>query len=480
MPGARIGRYCIDELIARGGMGEIWLATAHGVGGFAKKVVLKTVLPELAEETTYIKMLINEASIAARLNHPNIVQIFDLEHIEGRYFITMEYLPGRTLNQLMKRLDGDEERVPPWAAAMVAASCCDGLQYAHDYTDERDRALELLHRDISPSNIMVTFAGGVTILDFGIAKATTSEHLTAHGGVKGKFHYMPPERIRGLSGDRRTDIYSLGVVLYQMLAWRRPFHADNDAALLDRILHGEPAPIARYAPWINPRLEAIVLKAMAKQPEDRYQKASHLAADLRAYLRDSKEAREPAELAAYVRGVFADAPEVRNLIRSEAAVDPAAVLEELHGDSATFEILEVAPGHDEDYPVIEIEEQPAPAPVQAARPVPDKPRTASGSNEPPSMPDEPISVYDLVAARRMSPEQQTDIADLFGSPLRRRREGAEVDLFAMRRIEAAPPPRRIEAAPPRRREPPGEAPFVAERSDRDAAWPWAPLRKKPR
>lgn len=470
-PGARVGRYCIDEHIARGGMGEIWLATAHGVGGFAKRVVLKTILPELAEDAAYVEMLINEASIAARLNHPNIVQIFDLECIDGRYFISMEYLPGRTLNQVLKRLDSEKERIPPWAAAMVAASCCDGLQYAHDYTDEQQRSLGLLHRDISPSNIMMTFAGGVTILDFGIAKATTTEQPTASGGLKGKFHYMPPERIRGLLGDRRSDIYSLGVVLYQMLAWRRPFSARNDAALLERILRTQPAPISRNAPWVRPRLEAIVLKALAKRPEDRYEEAAHLAADLRGYLRETGEGREATELAGYVRGIFADAPEVRSLLRSERAVN-AALADDLPGDSDTFEILEIEASPADDEPSIEIVEHPEPELFAATERESSKPLTAFGSSEPPPMPDEPISVYDLAAAGRMRPERQSDVADLFGAPLRRGRDQTGVDLFGVRRIQPEPPRRPPEA--------PGTTPFVGERDQREPRWPWAHLAKKSR
>jgi serine/threonine protein kinase len=472
-PGTRIGRYCIDELIARGGMGEVWLATAHGVGGFAKKVVLKTILPQLAQDDAYVRMLINEASISARLNHPNIVQVFDLEYIEGHYFIAMEYLPGRTLNQLMKQLDGNEERAAPWLAATVAASCCDGLQYAHDYRDEQEQSLGLLHRDISPSNIMLTFAGGVTILDFGIAKTSTSEQLTAHGGVKGKFHYMPPERIRGLPGDRRSDVYSLGVVLYQMLAWRRPFHADNDGALIERILRAEPAPIARSAPWLNPRLEVIVLKAMAKRPADRYQEAAHLASDLRGYLRDSGEARAPAELADYVRNVFADAPEVRNLLRCERAVDPGiASAVGPSNDSDTFEILEIIIGSGEDDSVLEDEAPPAPELFPEPHPVRSQAPMASGSSEPSSMPDEPVSVYDLALSRRTRPEQQTDVADLFGAPLRRKRDEPGIDLFGIRHLEPEPPRPRHDGS--------GRAPFVADPEPHEPGWPWAPLPKKSR
>src|SRR6266545_2449507 len=166
-PGSSFGRYVVESRLARGGMGEVWLATARGPGGFQKRVVIKTVLPDLMEKPAYVQMLVREASLAARLDHPNIVHVFDLGCVGGMYYIAMEYLSGRTLAQMLRRSHDLGQRLPLRVLLTMVAIACDGLQYAHDYAAEDGRPLGLLHRDISPSNIMLTFAGRIALLDFG-------------------------------------------------------------------------------------------------------------------------------------------------------------------------------------------------------------------------------------------------------------------------------------------------------------------------
>lgn len=297
-------------------MGEVWLAVASGPGNFEKRVVIKTVLPELAEKPGYVSMLVNEASLAARLDHPNIVQVFDLGCIDDIYYIAMEYLPGRTLAQILKRT---APRVPEWVALTVLAACCDGIHYAHELRDDAGKPLGLLHRDISPGNIMATFTGRIAVLDFGIAVANRGEH-TNSGTLKGKYHYMAPERISGEPADRKSDVYSLGVILYLLLTGTRPFAADGEYELLRSIIHDRPASVRIRAPWVSPNLEAIVNRAMARNPGERYADAALLAADLRAHLRTRGEAREPRDLGQYLGGVFPDATDAPACLKAAPSI----------------------------------------------------------------------------------------------------------------------------------------------------------------
>lgn len=284
----------------------MWLAVASGPGNFEKRVVIKTVLPELSEKPGYVDMLVNEASLAARLNHPNIIQVFDLGCIDGIYFIAMEYLPGKTLAQILKRT---VPQTPEWMALSVMAACCDGLHYAHELCDDSGKPLGLLHRDISPGNIMVTFTGRVAVLDFGIAVANRGEQ-TMSGTLKGKYHYMAPERIAGEPADRKSDVYSLGVILYLLLTGARPFAADGEYELLRSIIAGRAAPVRSRAPWISPNLEAIVSRAIMRDPSRRYASCQQLASDLRAHLRTWGNVREPRELGAYLGELFPDAADL--------------------------------------------------------------------------------------------------------------------------------------------------------------------------
>jgi serine/threonine protein kinase len=305
-------------------MGEVWLATARGPGGFQKRVVIKTVLPDLMEKPAYVQMLVKEASLAARLDHPNIVHVFDLGCVGSLYYIAMEYLSGRSLAQMLRRSHDLGQRLPLRVLLTMIANSCDGLQYAHDYTDEDGQKLGLLHRDISPSNIMLTFAGRVALLDFGVATATRGQYKTRSGTIKGKFHYLAPERVRGEVADPRSDIYSLGVVLYQCLTLRWPFRAQNEYELLRQIANDAPPPVRHYAPWVTARLEHIIMRAMANEAGTRHQDARDLASDLRDYLRSIGAVVEPSELSNCLAGLFPEAPEAMARRKTMPAVETGA------------------------------------------------------------------------------------------------------------------------------------------------------------
>ncbi|HUS68744.1 MAG TPA: serine/threonine-protein kinase [Kofleriaceae bacterium] len=327
-PGRQFGRYTVGQRLARGGMGEVWLASAHGPGGFQKRVVIKTVLPDLVAKPGYVEMLVREASLSAQLDHQNIVQVFDLGCIGGLYYIAMEYLSGRTLAQILRRACAAGVRIPVPALVTMMAACCDGLEYAHARADADGKPLGLLHRDISPSNIMVTFAGRVALLDFGVATASRGRFASQGGQIKGKFHYLAPERVRGEPHDRRSDLYALGVVMYQCLTLRWPFRARNDYQLLREIANDEPPMPRDHAPWVAPGMERIVMRAMARSPEDRYPTAAALAADLREYARSTAQVMAGPELATYLCDLFAEEPEVRALGTPPTAVSPVLALEE--------------------------------------------------------------------------------------------------------------------------------------------------------
>jgi serine/threonine protein kinase len=322
-PSRRLGRYTVVDCIGRGGMGEVWLATVEGPGGFRKQVVLKTVRPDLAEREDLVDSLIREAALAARLSHPNLVQVFDLDCVADTYFFAMEYVPGRTLAGVLREaaangshLAAGSGRIPaaalagtvaPWFLASVVASACDGLHHAHELVDEVGRPLGLVHRDVSPGNIMVANTGNVVVLDFGIAVAAAGAQ-TETGVLKGKFQYMSPERIRGTPCDRRCDVYALGVILYLGLTGHSPYTANGEYDLIQQIASGPPPMPSTRRPLLPVALERICMTAMAYDPGSRYPDASALAADLRDWLRAQGEHPTPDDVSRYMMQLFGDVP----------------------------------------------------------------------------------------------------------------------------------------------------------------------------
>ena len=292
-----LGPYVLLEQIAVGGMAEIYMAKIRGVAGFEKFLCLKIIHPNYADDEHFIEMLIDEAKIAVGLNHVNIVQIFDLGRDGRTYFIAMEYIDGADLFKIMRRLSEKDVDVPIDTAAFIAQEICTGLDYAHRKRDEQGRPLGIIHRDISPQNILISAAGEVKIVDFGIAKAASRSRKTQAGVIKGKYYYMSPEQAWGDPVDQRTDVFSTGIILYEVLTGQMLYLEEDMHRLVDMVRKADiPRPSVRRAE-IPPQLETIVMKALAKRPADRWQTAHEFQAALTNFLFSHAPAFTPNRLA---------------------------------------------------------------------------------------------------------------------------------------------------------------------------------------
>jgi serine/threonine-protein kinase len=272
LPGTEFSRYQIDSRLAAGGMAEVWRAKIKGVSGFEKRIVIKTMHTALQDQPELVQMFVGEASIAAQLSHPNIVQVLDFGRLEGRYFIAMEYVPGVTLRVAHKRTVARGERLPLPAVLHVMMDLCDALDHLHDAADGRG-TLGLVHRDVSPDNVIISTGGIAKLIDFGAARATARTPSTPV--FVGKYRYAAPERIRRDGEDRRSDIYSVGVMLYECLAGRRPFDGTDSQVIAGLLTSRSCDPRVR-APGVPPRLAEVVVKATAQNPADRFATAGEM------------------------------------------------------------------------------------------------------------------------------------------------------------------------------------------------------------
>jgi serine/threonine-protein kinase len=282
--GQRFGPYNLIKRIAFGGMAEIHLAKASGIGGFEKLLALKVIHPKFSADQGFIDMLVDEAKIAVQLSHVNIGQIFDLGRIEDTYYIAMEFIDGKDLYQLLVKCSELEIDIPLDIIVFIAMEVAAGLHYAHTKGDNYGRALDLIHRDISPQNVLISYDGEIKIVDFGIAKASQRSKETESGVIKGKFFYMSPEQAWGDPIDARTDIFSMGICLYEMIAGEMLYNEEKALALLDRVRKAQIPPMRQRRPDLPPALEGIVLKALARDRSRRYQTAGDLHSALSAFL----------------------------------------------------------------------------------------------------------------------------------------------------------------------------------------------------
>ena len=296
-----LGKYKLVKLVASGGMAEVYLARKGGAAGFEKLICLKRILPHLAKDKAFVEMFLNEARLAARLDHPNIVSIFDLGEVNGNYFIAMEFIDGPSLRAIAKTAVDRGELLPVPEVVKCISMAAAGLEYAHNLTDSDGRPLGLVHRDISPDNILVHKNGAAKVVDFGIAKAANSSSGTRTGTLKGKIAYMPPEQLRGEPLDRRADVFALGVCLYELIAGKRPWEGTSEVALIGKIMTEEPAPLAPLRPNLPPALIAIVEKCLSKDREGRYQSCEELHAALDGVVAELRQNVSTARISDFVK-----------------------------------------------------------------------------------------------------------------------------------------------------------------------------------
>ncbi|MBN2714629.1 MAG: protein kinase [Deltaproteobacteria bacterium] len=298
------GKYYLLDRISVGGMAEVFKAKAFGVEGFERLLAVKRILPSIAEDEEFITMFIDEAKIAVQLNHANIARIDDLGKVGDSYFIAMEYVEGKDLRAIFDRMRKKAQTVPFAMAAYMIMKMCEGLDYAHNKKDGAGRDLNLVHRDVSPQNVLISFDGQVKLIDFGIAKAAGKAGKTQAGILKGKFGYMSPEQVRGMPLDRRSDIFAVGICLWELLTGERLFIGESDFSTLEKVRNVDIVPPSSFNKRIPAELEKIVLKALSKGVEERYQSAMDLHDDLQSYMYTSGSFFSRKDLAAFMQEVF--------------------------------------------------------------------------------------------------------------------------------------------------------------------------------
>jgi serine/threonine protein kinase len=295
--------------LAAGGMARIYIGRATGIGSFERHVVLKLITPERANDTIAVQMFLDEARLAASLNHQNVAQVFEVGEDSGIHYLAMEYVHGQDLRSLLAKAGSQGTRIPLELALTTVAGAAAGLNHAHDRRGPDGLPLGIVHRDVSPSNIMVGYDGAVKLLDFGIAKATSRSVETQSGIIKGKFAYMAPEQCRGRDVDRRSDVFSLGIILYEISTQHRCFRADSDFDTMHRIVTGDIVRPTRLVPSYPPALEAIVMKALAIDAAQRYQSAGALLEAIEAFAVVSRLSLSTMGLGRFMRDMFGDVSE---------------------------------------------------------------------------------------------------------------------------------------------------------------------------
>jgi len=303
---ATFGKYVLLKRIAIGGMAEVFRAKAFGAEGFEKLAAVKRMLPHLSSDSQFVDMFINEAKLAANLNHANIVQIYDFGCIDNLYFISMEYVHGKDIADIIRILRDRNLAAPLELACHIFIEVLNGLDYAHRLADPYGTPLDLIHRDMSPHNIILSYEGEVKIADFGIAKATSTTVHTTGGVLKGKYSYMSPEQAHGKVLDHRSDVFSLAICFYELLTLTKMFHAESDLSVLEMVRETKFARPREVNESIPEELEDIMLKALEKNPDDRYATAGEMRDELERFLFSSNLHFSTAWLAGFMREIFRD------------------------------------------------------------------------------------------------------------------------------------------------------------------------------
>jgi TonB family protein len=305
--GVVFGNYLLLDKIATGGMAELFKARQKGLEGFQRIVAIKRILPHLAANQDFVTMFIDEAKLAAQLNHPNIGHIYDLGKLEDSYFIAMEYVEGKDLRAILKELEERKRTMPVRVVTYIAQKVCEALQYAHTAKDSDGKPMDLVHRDVSPQNIIISTHGEVKLVDFGIAKAASKASHTQTGALKGKLLYMSPEQAWGKTIDRRTDIFSLGAVMCEMLTGQKLFYGDSEMSILEKVREAKVTPPRQLRPEVPEELETIILKALEKDPGNRFNDCRAVQSDLERFAYDEWETLPSAyDAAAFLSEIFPD------------------------------------------------------------------------------------------------------------------------------------------------------------------------------
>ncbi|MCA9659586.1 MAG: serine/threonine protein kinase [Myxococcales bacterium] len=320
-----LGKYELLHRLGAGGMAELFIARTIAIHGFEKLVALKRVLQQHAGNERLIEMLLSEARLAATLHHPNIVQVYDVGEDEGTHFFTMEYIRGKDLRRLIRAAHKAGTWLPLEHLINIIIHAAAGLQYAHEQKTPDGRPLNIVHRDISPSNIIVSYDGAIKIVDFGIAKATTETQVNAMGALKGKIPYMSPEQCRGQRVDHRSDIFSLGIILWELSLGKRLFTNKKGMDLVQHIAHNPAPKPSTFKPDFPKDLEQIVMRALAHDPAQRYQTARDFEIDLEEFARERRLSISQARLGNFMRDLFAD----------KIAEEESAIQEYLANNEAT-------------------------------------------------------------------------------------------------------------------------------------------------
>lgn len=302
----QVGRYRFVDRLAVGGMAEVFVAVARGADGFEKPVVIKRLLPQLAQIPRFQTMFLDEARIMLNLQHGNIVQIQDMGRMEGLPYLALEYVDGKDLRTVLRRVQDSGLSMPHGLSAYVASEVCRALDYAHRKTDEFGRPLNIVHRDVNPANIFISHEGMVKVGDFGLAKARDNLDRSETGIIKGKFSYLSPEQAQGAPLDHRSDIFSLGTTLYEMTCLQRPFPGETDVEVLTRVREATFVPPTEVIPGFNTDLEDIILRAMQQDPDDRYPTANHMREDLIRFLQRLPTAPGDRQLTDFLDGLFSE------------------------------------------------------------------------------------------------------------------------------------------------------------------------------
>ena len=323
-------RYRVIERLESGGMAEVFRGEAESLAGFKKQVAIKRVLPHLAQNEKFIRMFLDEARLCARLNHTNIVQVFDIGHVENTYFIVMEFVDGVNLKAIIEHTRKRGTPLSMGAVVFVCIQICNGLQYAHELTDSDGNIAHIVHRDMSPPNVLISRRGEIKIVDFGLAKAAQSVEKTDPGVIKGKFGYLAPETAMGQEADAQADIFAVGIMLWELLAGRRLFLGDSDYQTVKLVQQAKVPSIRDINSSVPSALEAIIAKSLARNKPDRYATAEALAEDLAQFLSTHQLAVTSFDIAKIVREVTEERrAQARKEGKRDASIIDKLISEEL-------------------------------------------------------------------------------------------------------------------------------------------------------